>query len=986
MKYGLIFSCLLALGFYSFNSFGVGAPSNLSETEKERLWVDSIFNAMTEEERLGQLFVARAHSNLGPEHIAEVKRQIKTYHIGGLCFFQGSPQRQIELINEYQALSRHIPIMISMDAEWGLGMRMPKTTISFPRQLTLGAIQDNRLLYEMGKEVARQLRLTGTHVNFAPVADINNNAQNPVINDRSFGENRYNVTVKSYMYMKGMQDHNVMASAKHFPGHGDTDVDSHYDLPIIPHERERLDSIELYPFRALAQHGIGSMMVAHLNVPVLGENDRPTSLSNKAVTNLLKDEIGFEGLVFTDGLEMKGVTKHFSPGQVEAEALLAGNDILLLPVNIDASVKAINSYLENGRLTKESIHAKVKKVLAAKYRLGLTHFVPLDAENIEERLNTEEAKALKRKLLANSLTLVRNEDKIVPFFEMKAQELATVAIGTASKNTFQKRIDSYVKATHFQVGKSLGEGERKALIDKLKDKEAVVVSIHNMNKYASRDFGLTQGLKAFVHELNEHTKVILTIFGSPYSLKYFDAIANVLMAYEDNRDAQDLAAQGLFGAFVISGRLPVTASPVSSYNTGISTKKAYRLGYGLPAEAGLNSDTLMEIDRLVQKAIDSRAMPGGVVLVAKDGKIVFEKAYGHHTYSRRRKVKTEDLFDLASITKVAASTISLMKLHNEGKVDLDAPLKKYLPELEGTNKAEIVVRDVLAHEAGLRSWIPFYKNTVVGSRRRRRPSSKFYRTAQSQEFSIPVTDRLFLRSDYPDTIWQHIHNSELPNLGHYRYSDLGFYYVAEMVKRISGLPIDQYARSEFYLPLKLSNTTFNPWKNFSKTQIVPTEVDRYFRKQTVHGYVHDMGAAMLGGVSGHAGLFSNASELAVLMQMILQGGQYGGKTFFTNDVVTEFTTRYAGSTRRGLGFDMYELSTSRDPNIAPEASTRTYGHLGFTGTSTWVDPKHRIVYIFLSNRTYPSMHNYRLNKLNTRYEVQSVIYRALDQKSEDDIL
>ena len=986
MKYGLILSCLSAAVVLGFMNVAATGPNKITNQEQEQHWVDSVFNAMSEDERLGQLFVARAHSNLGPDHVNAVKRIIKTYHVGGLCFFQGTPARQIQLINEYQALNNHVPMMISMDAEWGLGMRMPKTTISFPRQLALGAIQDNRLIYEMGAEVARQLKLVGAHVNFAPVADINNNAANPVINDRSFGENRYNVTVKSYMYMKGMQDNGVMASGKHFPGHGDTDVDSHYDLPVINHDRGRLDSIEFYPFRALVQHGIGSIMVAHLNMPAIAEEGRPTSLSNNTISKILREDMGYEGLVFTDALEMQAVTKKFKPGEVEVEALLAGNDILLLPIDIGASVRAIRAALDSGRLTWESLNVRVKKVLTAKYRLGLTDFAPLKTEQILGQLNAEPAEALKRKLIANSLTLVRGEDGIIPFFDMKADQLATVAVGASGKNTFQKRIDSYLPIDHHQTGKTLGPAQRQALIEKLKSKKSVIVSVHNMSKYASKDFGLTQGLKAFVNELNEHTRVILTLFGSPYSLKYFDDIANVLVAYEDSEEVQDITAQGLFGAFVISGRLPVTASAASRANMGVSTRKAYRLGYGLPAETGLNADTLREIDKLVQKAINSRATPGAVVLVAKDGKIVYHKAFGHHTYARRRKVQESDLFDLASITKIAASTVALMKLNHEGKVELDDPLQLYLPELDGTNKADIILRDLLAHEAGLRSWIPFYKNTVVGSRRRRRPSSKFYQSTPSEEFSIPVADRLFLNTGYRDSIWQQIHDSELPNLGQYRYSDLGFYYVAKLVESITGQTLDQYVSDHLYQPLDLSRTTFNPWKKYAKEEIIPTEVDRYFRKQPVHGYVHDMGAAMLGGVSGHAGLFSTANELAVIMQMILQGGQYGGHSFFSNEVIQEFTTRYAGSTRRGLGFDMYELSTSKDPNMAVAASTRTFGHLGFTGTSAWVDPKEKIVYIFLSNRTYPSMHNYRLNKLNTRYEIQSVIYRALEQKSVEDVL
>lgn len=948
---------------------------NSAASEDEVRWVDSVYESMTEDERLGQLFMIRAHSDKGPAHIANVKKLINDYKVGSVCFFQGTPEKQIELLNEYQALS-DVPLMVAIDGEWGLGMRMKKSTISFPRQLMLGAIQDNRLIYEMGIEIAEQMKAVGVHVNFAPVADINNNAANPVINTRSFGEDRYNVTVKSYMYMKGMQDNGVMACAKHFPGHGDTDVDSHLDLPVIKHEWERLDSIELYPFRTLVQHGIGSVMVAHLNVPTFDERaNRPTTLSYNTVTNLLKKGLGFKGLIFTDGLEMKGVTKHFDSGQVEAEAILAGNDVLVLPEDVGAARAEIKAFIKAGTLPAEQVEESVKKILSAKFRLGLTSFQPLSNDKIRARLNHSKVKALKQKLIEHALTMVRNKNQMIPFDVLDTLDMASLSIGSKSKTTFQKRLDSYGKIVHFQADKDVSS---KKLLNKLAEKEVVIVSLHDMSSYSSKGYGLTANTKEFIQELNQRTNVVLVVFGTPYALKYFDDIPWVLEAYEENAITQDVAAQALFGAIGMRGRLPVTASPKSRFNMGVETRRNYRLGYAFPEQVGLSADTLANIDKIATAAVDSGATPGCVVLVAKEGKVVFHKAYGHHTYDRKKKVYKDDIFDLASITKIAAATLSVMHLSDQENLSVKDSLGTYLPYLEGSNKSHMVLEDVMAHHAGLLPWIPFYEQTLGGSRRRPVQLQKFYRKQNQKKYSIPVTEKLFLRDDMADTIRQQIINSDLRTKRNYRYSDLGFYMIADLVEEISGETIDQYARHHFYEPLGLNTMCYNPWESYDDLNaVLPTEEDRYFRKQVVKGYVHDMGAAMLGGVSGHAGLFSNATDLAILMQCLLQEGNYGGQQFLGAETIKQFTQRHEKSSRRGIGFDMLELDDSRSLNCSPLASERTFGHLGFTGTAVWVDPSHDLVYVFLSNRTYPSMRNYKLGRMDIRPRIQTEVYKAL---------
>ncbi len=980
-------SCLAAFCLMVWTSFLSGQDFRLttSAQAEEARWVDSVFQRLSPAERLGQLFMIRAHSNLGADHIASVKQQIETYKVGGLCFFQGSPERQVELTNAYQAIA-DIPLMIGIDGEWGLGMRMPASTISYPRQIMLGAIQNNRLIYEMGSEIARQMRRVGITVNFAPVADVNNNPKNPVINTRSFGEDRYNVTVKSYMYMRGMQDHGLMASAKHFPGHGDTDVDSHEDLPVIRHDRARLDSLELYPFRALADYGIGSMMIAHLNVPALDDRRyRPSSLSKPTVTGVLKEELGFQGLIFTDALEMKGVTKHYEPGTVEAEALVAGADILLLPLDIAAAVRQINRYLDSGRLSRDDIDRRVKKVLRAKYRLGLTRFRALEVAEVREDLNTPEALALRRRLIAEALTLVRNPEGLLPFRELDGLRLASLAIGSPDGTTFQQRLGRYASFDQHSIGSDIAAGQQQQLLDKLGDKDVVVVSLHDMNPAPSRDFGLTPSARSFLDKLQARTRVVLVVFGNPYSLAYFDKIDWVLEAYEENDDTQDLAAQALFGAIGLRGRLPVSASPRSAYNMGVITQPTHRLGYANPVEVGLNRDSLQRIEELAQRAIELEATPGCVVLVAKNGQIVYEKGFGQQTYKDGQAVDADAVYDLASMTKILASTLAVMKLYEEGTLDLDAPIGNYLEELKGSNKAGMTLRDIMAHHAGLFPWIPFYKETITRSRRNPQPSSTYYRRSLSDPYTLPVARNLYMREDYRHTILEVIRDSELRPNKNYRYSDLGFYLIPFMVERLSGDPFDEYVEKHFYRPLGLQTLGFNPWARMPVTLIPPTEEDRYFRRQRVQGYVHDMGAAMMGGVSGHAGLFSNAHDVAVIMQMLLQGGHYGGHRYLAESTIREFTTRHPRSRRRALGFDMFQLDGRYDPNFSPLASKSTFGHTGFTGTCVWADPENQIIYVFLSNRTYPRQSNFKLNKMEIRPRIQTIVYHAGDRRETRDL-
>ncbi len=976
---------LLLLSFSSSIVAQLPYDGNLASLSPvEARWVDSVYQSMSFEQQLGQLFMIRAHSDRGADHIAEVEKLIRQYHVGGLCFFQGSPEKQLELTNRYQG-SVQLPLMVSMDAEWGLGMRLPDQTISFPKQLALGAIQDNRLIYEMGAEIARQMRRLGVHISFSPVLDINNNPNNPVIATRSFGEDRYNVTVKSYNYMKGLQDHGVMACAKHFPGHGDTDVDSHHDLPIIRHNRARLDSIEIYPFKALAAYGIGSFMAAHLAVPALDARDnRPTSLSKYTITDLLRGELHFSGLVFTDGLEMKGVTKYFTDGEVEAESILAGNDILLLPESTPAAFAAIKRYLQEGKLQAAEIEEKVRRVLLAKHRLGLTRPQQLLAENLRAELNTPQAYDLKQRLFEASVTLVRDATSLLPIQELTEKRLASLQIGLAQRSPFVSRLASFAEVKQLQSPAAPTSAEANSLLSQLGNSNLVIASLYSDGSRFVEKVNISSETLRLLRQVKAKAKLIVVVFGNPYSLGALDEFETLVLNYSRDEVAQDVTAQALFGVQPISGRLPVTASPKASIHSGLRTARTFRLGYSRPARVGMQEEQLKrEIAAVAEECIKSKAAPGLVALVARKGEIIFEQAFGHHTYERKRAVQTDDIYDLASVTKVAATTLAIMKLTEEGKLSLDRPIGTYLVELKGSNKENLTLRDILAHRAGLRSWIPFYVNTLTPTSKVPRPSSQYYRKTAGGDFQVPVTDELFMHREYIDSIWYQIRESELPNLGRYRYSDLGFYLMARLVKRITAQQLDEYVAQHFYRPMGLTTLGYLPLQHFPKNRIPPTEKDAYFRLGIVQGHVHDMGAAMLGGVSGHAGLFGTAKDLAVLFQMLLQNGSYGGQNYLQAATVKEFTQRYPGDTRRGLGFDMKELNESRAANISHLASAATFGHTGFTGTSVWADPAAELIVVFLSNRTFPDMNNTLLNRLEIRPKVQTAAYAAIEEAATD---
>lgn len=944
---------------------------------KEEAWIEAQWAKLkTENQKLGQLFMTAVYPNNGEADEKRVRLAIDSYHVGGLIPFKGTPTRTAALLNRYQSFA-DIPLLVAIDGEWGVSMRMDSVE-KFPRQLLLGAIQDNSLLYDMGKEFARQCRRLGVHINFAPVVDVNNNPNNPVIYDRSFGESRENVAAKAYQYVRGMQDNNVMACAKHFPGHGDTDADSHHELPVIRHDMRRLDSIELFPFRNLIQHGIQSVMVAHLHIPAIDTTPNlPITLSKNGIQKLLKDSLGFEGLVFTDAMNMQGVAKHWPSGKADALSLAAGTDMLLMTQDIPAALREIKVFIKEGKISWEEIERRVRKILRAKYRLGLHSYQPAPLANLTQDLNTMDALLLKERLVANALTLVQDSARYIPIAQTRNAKIATLAINSGRKNPFQYELDKYGIKNHNFVGASITGSNYTRLMTELSKMETVIITLERTGKLAVDDFGISASVRQFVDELRQKTRVVMIVFGTPYCLHFFEKTQVLIAAYNDEDLTQRLAAEALLGGMPFKGRLPVGASAKLTYKTGMDSDK-YRMAYCLyPEEVGLNSEKLKKIDQIVQEGIRQGAFPGCQVLVAKDGKIAFHKAYGYHTANKRRRVELDDIYDLASVTKIAAATVSLMKLYEQGKLDIQKTMGDYLPDLRGTNKEKLVISDVLAHQAGLKPWIPFYTKTLDANKR---PMDMYYQSQSKGEYCIRVADGMYFCQGAVDTVvWQRIYDSELGDKT-YKYSDLGFYLFAPMVKHITGKSLDQYAMETFYRPMGLEYIGYNPlnW-GVPRARIVPTEQDDYFRYREVQGDVHDMGAAMIGGVSGHAGLFATATDLAAILQMLVDGGVYNNRRYLEAETVEKFIAQYTPSSRRALGFDRKEKgeTSTESVNVAYQASDKTFGHLGFTGIGAWADPETKIVYLFLSNRTHPDSENNKLNKLATRPKVHEAIYEAL---------
>jgi len=953
----ILFSfCLLSNSFSQYNS-------KLSEKD----WVDSVFKTLSKEEKIAQLMVIRAHSNLGPEHVQQVTDLIQKYNVGALCWFQGGPIRQANLSNYYQSIAK-TPLMMTIDAEWGLGMRLDSVT-KFPYQLTLGALSNDQLIYEMGKAIGEQCKRIGVHVDYAPVVDVNNNPNNPVIGYRSFGQDKFKVAKFGLAYMRGLQDAGVMACAKHFPGHGDVDVDSHLDLPVINKSMEQLDSLELYPFKQLFKAGVGSVMIAHLSIPAIDTtSNQPTSLSKNNVTGLLRNQLKYNGLTFTDALEMKGVSKYFPAGEAAVQALIAGNDMLCLPEDVPTAIDAIETAIKKKRLKWKGIDEKVKRVLHAKYQLGLNHAQFVDTINLVADLN-EKTDAIRAQVARNIITVMNNETHLLPI--MNTRHIAYVGIG-ADSTSFGNRLKKELNADTYYLNYKDSTDKSSQILDAVKSKNynKIIIGVHNYSLRPANNYGISTTALNLWDSLQTPSTASF-VFGNVYATHNFLKAPTLVAMYQEDDITENVAADFIEGKVASNGKLPVTIDS-TSFGTGITIRRFIPTGV---------SPAWLVIDSIVYDGLAKKAYPGCQVLAIQNGEIKYHKAFGHYEYDQNSlPVSLESIYDLASVTKVSATTVSIMKLYEQGKVDINKTLGDYLPSMKGTNKENLKLTDILLHQAGLPADINFWGKTV--DPKTKRPLPEYYSDVSKPGFTVPVAAGMYLRNDWEDSMMKMIADCPLGPSPKYVYSDVDFILLGKIVEAVSGMPLDEYARKTFYAPLGMATTGFKPFEHFGIERVVPTEDDNYFRRQLMRGYVHDESAAMFGNVSGNAGLFSNAYDLSVLYQMLLNGGELNGHRYLKKETIDLFTAYHSDISRRGYGFDKPEKdnATRKEPYPSALASPETFGHTGFTGTCVWVDPKTNMVFVFLSNRVYDSRDNNLLGRMNIRGKIQDAIYNALQKE------
>jgi len=959
-----IFSFFTSLSFgQEFDPLAVAAEQRVSQQK----WVDSLYSALSLEEKIGQLFMPMVFTERDSAHYKKTLDLIQKYKIGGLIFSLGGPVKQSQWLNSFQAYSK-TPLLIAMDAEWGVAMRLDSVK-PFPWPMTLGAVKDSLLLRAIGKRMGEQEKRLGIHYSFSPVLDINTNAKNPIIGNRSYGSSKERVSRQALAIMQGHHDAGILTSGKHFPGHGDTAQDSHKTLPSVNFSADRINRVELSPFKKLIDNGLSSVMVAHLNVPSISKKGLPTSLSIDVIQGLLKRDLGFKGLIVTDALNMKGVSEYTKVDNIDLTAFLAGNDLLLISKDIPKGISAIKRTYLKGKITEERLAHSVKKILRAKYKVGLNQYKPVEIENLYKDLNTVEDERLYSEALGKAITLLRNEKALLPL--KPESSLAHIALGDDSSDAFKRQLQKY--ASIELINKVTAQN----VLEKTKTHDTLIVSFHRSNAtpWKASDFNKEE-LK-IITSLSKTKTLILDLFVKPYALKPLENIHGIdaiLMSYQNSEEAQQLSVDAIFGAQPLLGRLPVDVSPSFKEGSGIDLKGGVRLGYAAPPTLGFSESKLKALDTLAQVAIDSMMTPGMQLLVARKGKIVYQKNYGFHTYKREQVVRDSDLYDLASLTKILGTLPLVMQAFDEGKLSLSTTVAELLPDWSRSNKSDLTLKQMLSHYARLWPWIPFYKETL---NRKGFPKKTMYRKEASKEFNLPVAKNLFLVSDFEEEMYAQIKESELIDSLQYKYSDLPYYLLKKYFENKSGIPYDQLVKKTVFDPLGLKNIGYQPLDRFEASQIVSSEIDTYFRHSDLDGYVHDMGAAMQNGVGGHAGLFGNAYEVASVLQMYLQGGYFNGVQLIDPETITLFNTCYycEEGNRRGVGFDKPQLEGINGSTCGC-VSKASFGHSGYTGTYAWADPEKEIIIVILANRTYPN-DDFTFSKNNIRTRMQALIYEAL---------
>lgn len=713
---------LLFLLFYNY-SFSQN-PLISKDKVKQEIWVDSIYNSLSTDQKIGQLFTIWVATKQGADKMKEVSSIIKKNHLGGLIFSLGNIKDQAKYTNEFQSISK-VPLLIGMDAEWGIGMRLDDA-FSFPYNMTLGAVNDESLIYNVGKRIGVHAKRIGVHINFAPVTDINTNPNNPIIGSRSFGEDKLSVTNKSLSYLKGMQSEGIMGSAKHFPGHGDTSTDSHKTLPTINFSAKRINEVELFPYKKLIDNNLSSVMVAHMEVPSLEKEPKmPSTLSKNIISKLLKKKLKFEGLVITDAMDMKGVVDFNKNQSADVSALLAGNDILLMPDDLDESTKSIKNAINNGIITEKRLKYSVKKILMAKYKAGLHVNNEVNLNNIVEDMNSDVDKLLFEEITEKSITLIKNDNDILPLKNISSK-IAFLEMGGSSSDEFFKMLNHYTKVDKIEYDSEI--------LKKIEPYNTVIVGFHKSNKSPFDPYKFSKSDKEILELISKNKKVILNVFAKPYALMDVDMtnISSIIVSYQNNSTAQNKSAQIIFGALPALGKLPVSINNKYPVHTSIKTTTLDRLSYGLPSNIIFDLDKLNSIDLFVEDAIENKMTPGAQVLIAKNGKVIFNKNYGYKTYNKTEPIDWDNIYDLASLTKILSSVPLLMNEYENNTIDEESTLFDIIPDLNLRDKSNLLLKEMLAHQSGLYPWIPFYKETLDSINHD--PLSSFYSKKKTNFF------------------------------------------------------------------------------------------------------------------------------------------------------------------------------------------------------------------------------------------------------------
>lgn len=901
-------------------------PEKKARITTDSVNIDSLLANMSLEEKIGQLFIVRAYGyfrNVEDSRYQDLITQVKQNKIGGIIFSSGNVYGQAMLTNKLQRVST-IPLWITQDMEYGAAMRVDGSTRFVPA-MGVAATQTPDYSYWMGKITAKEAKALGVNQIFAPVMDVNNNPSNPVINVRSFSANPSTVATYGNKFIEGVQSQNVIPTAKHFPGHGDTNIDSHLSLPVINNNFARLDTLELVPFRSAINSGTNSVMSAHISFPKISSNpELPATLDATFLNRILRDSLAFEGMIVSDGLDMRGITSHFSPGEVVVKALKAGVDLMLLSADELTAVHEIKQAVKNGEVSESRIEKSVRKLLQWKKEHGLFENREINIDTLNSNINTRNHQLIADEISRESLTLLKNNKDILPIRSSEFPNIMVVSVSDGKSGYTGSSFVSQLRNFHpgvssFLLDQRTSKEDKKKMLKVAQKADLIIIGSFVYVK-SGQKVQLSNDQLPFLKKLIKNTPSVLTAFGNPYIVQDLKETDVQLLAWAANNEQVKSTVPALFGGSAITGRLPISIPGMYPINHGISLPQT-TLRYDKPEVAGISRDSLSRIDDIMNQAVFDSTFPGGVVTVVKDGVIAYQKGFGYQTYEKLNSIDEDAIYDLASLTKATATTPAIMKLVDEGKINLNDKVSKYIPEFSKGDKKEITIENFLLHNSGL-------------------PPFRVYVDSLKSE----------------EEIINAIKNEPLiykPG-NEYKYSDLGFILLGEIVEKVTNKSLDQYVRETFYYPMGMNSTFFNPKKigPHITNRIPPTEIDTVFRDSTttVQASVHDERAHYLNGVAGHAGLFSNGKDLAAFTQMLLNEGWYAGKQYLNGKTIDKFTSRQSKKSNRGYGFDRKSDEFSSAGSLT---SQKTFGHLGFTGTSYWIDPERNLSIIILTNRTYP---------------------------------